>query len=622
MQEREALLLVKQRYEQLFWQGCVREYINIGYDPSLSVDPLVPGDAPGTYYWPDLDYTNLSRSCWDSANHYNRILRLLCQDGKEKIETDEVYRERVIGTVRYWLVHDFINPNWWHNDIGTPNHMTALGLMLWEYLPDDMKEGMVALAARGSMKTRTDIPKWTGANLIWGISNSIRHALMTEDEELLRVAAARAEQEIYAGHTEGIQDDGSFCQHGPRWYSGGYGSNFTFDLSQLAYVFAGTPYAFSKEKIDILLLHVLDGQRNMMHHGYFDYNGVGREFTRRRAVHSRIIHFGVELLCRIEDIARRDELLAFRDENARGVAVTDEGNSATRHYPKVSYLAHNKNGTHIGIKCHAPGQYDMEVCNAEGHLCYNMSYGTRTCFMRRGDEYLDVNPIFDFAHMPGTTARLETDDQLKVRMDWWCLPLPNDHTGGRTVGDRGIIFERPEHDGIRATVSFFAFDGKMVALGADIRDESPEKGALTTTVDQCRARDMQWSEDGRSVHHGEFTYYNLDENTELCANITHREGSWTRNSYEEPLTHEEGELFCAYIPVKEQGASYAYAVCPRGQAHGVKVLCNTAACQAILLSDGTVMAVFHEDGECTIGARTLIGKARECRIEKVIENKE
>ena len=615
-QEMQTLALVKERYVKLLWQGCVREYINIGYDASLSADPLVPGEDEGTYYWPDLDYTNMSRSCWDSANHYNRLLRMLCQDGKEKLDSDENYRNKILGAIRYWLVKDPINPNWWHNDIGTPNHMTALGLMLWDYLPEDMQAGMAELAGRGSMKTRTDIPKWTGANLIWGVSNSLRHALMTNDIELLYAAAKRAEDEIYAGHTEGIQFDGSFCQHGPRWYSGGYGSNFTFDLSQLAYVLAGTPCAFSKEKMDILLLHVLDGQRNMMHHGYFDYNGVGREFTRRRAVHSRIIHFGVDLLCRIEGIARHDELVAFRDDNARDVAVLDDGNRATRHYPKISYLAHNLGGTHIGVKCHAPGQYDMEVCNAEGHLCYNMSYGTRTCFMRRGDEYLDVNPIYDFAHMPGTTARLETDDQLKVRMDWWCVPLPNDHVGGLTEGDRGIIFERPEHDGITATVSYFAFDGQLVALGAGISDTEPEKGALTTTLDQCRARDdMQWGEDGQSVHHSEFSYYNLDKETKLCAEITHRTGSWTRNSYEEPLTHEEGDLFCAYIPTDKP--SYAYAVTKRGESLAAEVVSNTTDCQAILLSDGTLMAVFHTDCELTVKDQTRKGSAGQCVIAKM-----
>ena len=194
-QEMQVLSLVKERYVKLLWQGCVREYINIGYDDSLTTERLVPGEEPGTYYWSDIDYTNLSRSCWDSANHYNRVLRMLCQDGRERIEQDADYREKVIGSIRYWLVKDFINPNWWHNDIGTPNHMTALGLMLWDLMPDDMREGMAALAARGSMKTRTDIPKWTGANLIWGVSNSLRHALMTDDIELLYAAAKRAEDE-------------------------------------------------------------------------------------------------------------------------------------------------------------------------------------------------------------------------------------------------------------------------------------------------------------------------------------------------------------------------------------------------------------------------------------------
>jgi hypothetical protein len=217
--------------------------------------------------------------------------------------------------------------------------------------------------------------------------------------------------------------------------------------------------------------------------------------------------------------------------------------------------------------------------------------------------------------MPGTTARLETDDQLKVRMDWWCVPLPNDHVGGTVKGDRGIIFERPEHDGITATVSFFAFDGKLVALGTDILDEAPDKGALTTTLDQCRARDMAWEEDGMTVHHGEFTYYNLDKDTRMIAEITHRTGSWTRNSYEEPLTHEEGELFCAYIPADKP--SYAYAVTPRGEALGAKVVANTSDCQAVLLDDGTLMAVLHTATTLTVSGKTFEGEAKTCLIERV-----
>ena len=116
-----------------------------------------------------------------------------------------------------------------------------------------------------------------------------------------------------------------------------------------------------------------------------------------------------------------------------------------------------------------------------------------------------------------------------------------------------------------------------------------------------------------TVHHGEFTYRNLDKDTKLCAAISHRTGSWTRNSYEEPLTHEEGDLFCAYIPVEMP--SYAYAVTPRGAALGAKVVSNTSECQAILLDDGTLMAVFHTDASIVVEGKTVSGEAKTCLIK-------
>ena len=153
-------------------------------------------------------------------------------------------------------------------------------------------------------------------------------------------------------------------------------------------------------------------------------------------------------------------------------------------------------------------------------------------------------------------------------------------------------------------------------MGAGISDAEPEKGALTTTLDQCRARgDMQWGEDGQSVHHGEFSYYNLDKETKLCAGITHRTGSWTRNSYEEPLTHEEGDLFCAYIPTDKP--AYAYAVTKRGETLAAQIVSNTTDCQAILLADGTLMAVFHTDCELTVKDQALRGTAGQCMIAKM-----
>ncbi len=614
MNEIEMLRLVRERYTELYWQGCVREYMSTGYDSGLKLEKVV-SDGSGGYIWNDIDYLNDSRSCWRASEHYNRLLRLLCQDGKARLESDAELREKAVGLLRHWVKNDYTNPNWWHNDIGTPNHMTALAMMLYDILPKDIFDGVVAIGARGSIKNSPKILKWTGANLIWGVGNTVRHALLTEDTELLAAASLRAQQEITVGGPEGIQPDGGFYQHGPRWYSGGYGANFTFDIAQFAYIFAGTPWAIPSDRMEILLTHVLDGQRHMMHHGFFDYNGVGRELTRRTTLKALIIHYGVELLSRIEDIPRRDEIIEFVKQNDGGVTLKgDVPNALTKYYPSISYLSHNSKGVHIGIKCHAPKQYDMEVCNSEGYLCYNMSYGTRTCHMSRGDEYLDINAIFDYAHLPGTTARLETDEQLKTHVDWWQLGLPNDRTVGLTDGDCGIVSEHPEHDGISLKASYFTFGGKMIALGADIKDEHPERGALTVTVEQCRAFEAQAS-NGSVASNGDFSYCNLDESAGFFADVVEREGSWQRNSYELPYAKEIGKLFLSYIPVSGNGGKYAYAVCPRGESAGAKILANNGSIQAIITDSGKVMAVFHEDAELDANGIKLFGKAGECVIK-------
>lgn len=88
-------------------------------------------------------------------------------------------------------------------------------------------------------KSLSTADKWTGANLIWGGAVTVKHAMWQEDEELLKIASARVAEEIKYSH-EGIQPDGAFCQHGHRWYSGGYGRSFAYELTPIIAALAGT----------------------------------------------------------------------------------------------------------------------------------------------------------------------------------------------------------------------------------------------------------------------------------------------------------------------------------------------------------------------------------------------
>lgn len=598
------------------------------HDPNVSsqnysVDALAPGDAPDTLYWPDINYADQTRSGWAAAQHYLRIQRLLIAGGIDRFRDDQAYRERLIAALRYWLHHDFINPNWWHNEIGMPRTLSDICIMTWDYLSDDVRTRALELISRGSIQGCPRIMDWTGANLIWGVTNTLKHALLLGDEQLLRIASDRAIAEMRFD-AEGIQEDGAFCQHGRRWYSGGYGASFTFDVSILIHVLQGSAWAFPREALDIFLLHVLDGQRVMMKNGFFDYCGVGREFARPGEIYKRNIVTGVNLLAQTEDLPRADEIAAFAKENAHPATINPESDSdKTVFYSSIQLLCHRKNSSYISVKGHNDKLFDQELCNGEGELAYNLSYGTHTCLCRRGDEYFDISPIWDYAHIPGTTARVENDEQIHSHRGWWTQPLPNDHAGGLTLGDVGILYEKPEHDGISALVSFFTFDGCLVSLGADIRDDNPEAGPLTTTVDQCLLRDANLgTSPATAVDNGEWSYYNLDPETSFNANAKHVVGSWRRNNHSVEDAPVEGDVFTLYIEHSPTHPAFAYMVTPRFSTlgNGTRVLRNDGICQAIVTPrrpDGTrtLMAVFHADGELTLpDGTTLAGNRGKCLI--------
>lgn len=637
-----ALENIRRRQTYLLWSGCIREIVMSGErSRGARVETLIPGDLSGTLMWADIDYgyAGSDRSRWRPAEHFYRLSEVLYYEGRERLATDAAYREKIVMALRFWILHDFRNDNWWHNDIGMPIHMADLALMTEEYLPSDVRDGLIALAARGSAKTRSDVEKWTGANLIWGMQTTVKHALLTHDAALLVRAAGRVAQEMSVG-AEGIRADGAFCQHGNRWYSGGYGVSFTFDMAQLVYLFSGSELAFPTERVEVLLLHVLDGQRRMGYRGYLDYNSVGREISRPGALKKRELAFGVSLLARTEGIPRREELCRFRDELTRGIADTSA--DGTVFYPSISFLSHRACGRYIGVRGLTAGQLDAEVCNSEGVLCVNMSYGSRVCMMAQGDEYYDINPVWDYARVPGTTAREESDARLSARTRWSERSLPNDRTGSAVGTGCGVLHEVAEHDGITAYTAFFVFDGCLAALGAGIRDvREGEKLPLAVTVDQAWTRDAtpdgdyapagRLSPEGMVLPDGEgavpsngaFSYCNLDDTTRLVTRHGIRRGSWHRNSLERPDAPVQGDVFLVTVPVERQDATYAYSVVPRGGDARVRVLSNTPACQAVACrrEDGseTVMAVFREAGALTVRTAegetlTVRGERGTCRI--------
>lgn len=569
---------------------------------------LGPADTPDTFCWADLDYTDKTRSFWQPAQHYARMQTILKAFGEERLYRDGDYASRMIGALKYWLDHDYRNPNWWHNEIGMPLGIGNITILLYPLLDADTVSRAAALVGRGSMATLPAISQsWTGANLIWGALNTVRHALLTGDSDLLRRAVTRAAAEITEGGAEGIQRDRSFFQHGSRLYAGGYGLSFAWDIARLLYLLGDTAYQLPAGKIDLFLSFILDGLRPMIHGGGLDWACVGREITRPGTLDAVHTAGMVELLTRAEGLPRKDELYDFLT-HLRGGGSTD----MTRYFPDAAMLCHHFHGLYVGAKFMNSRTLGAEICNAEGELCYNMSYGTHTCIMRSGKEYLDINPIWDYAHIPGTTSFEESDAELLARRDWVCAAHPNECFGGKQNGRRAVIYELAQHDGAEALVTHFAFEDGYVCLGAGITDANGRP--LVTTVDQCRLTGDPGITDRATVHNG-IRYTALD-GTVMDTAIREQVGSWRRNNAalsDQPVKGDVLTLTVTHPAGRESAYAYMISAADTDEP-SVKVLHNDRALQAIRLPDGSVMAVFHQacslmagpDGELLSGAEGQI----------------
>ncbi len=586
---------IKERIKELLWSGIRIESVDEaadGADELLS--SLVPGDSAGTFFWPDINYDDDTRTTWDPAIHYRRILHILHCKGKQAL-TDDSILKKLLGALEYFAANDFMSDNWWHNQIGTPRNIADIALILDGFIPAPLSKKLEKIIERGSLSSNIPEEVLTGANCIWFCAITLRFAVLTDNEPLLRASCERAALELrYA--PEGVQTDGSFFQHGPRLYSGGYGRAFIYDISQFIYVLSGTEYQFSREQLAVLANHVLDGLRYMTHNGMLDYQCLGREYSRPGTQAPGYLKRAIALLADTDGIERSDEYKSYRAMLTRSAPF-----GGTKYFPVAAYLCHHTGSLYVGAKFLHDGLLDEEICNAEGVLGYNLSYGTHHAAMVSGKEYFDISPVWQYDRIPGTTARNESDEVLLSRTEWHWRNIPRG--GGDQNGDIAVIYEEMSHETVSGLVADFAFPGGFVSMNAALADS--ENAPLHTTLDQCFSTEPPVSDASGILHHG-IRYTALDKSI-LKPEIKTVTGSWKRNnltSSDAPVT---ATLFSLTVDFPDGHGSCAYMLSPAdAPAPAVTLLRNDADCQALMLADSRVLAVFYKDTQLTLPDGTVI----------------
>jgi len=549
-------------------------------------------------YFKDIEYKGDDPREWKALAHLHRISGKLTHIGKKALQDNALISD-ISAALEYWLDNDFRNVNWWYNQIGMVNVMSEITIMLKDILPENQIMRMADFVKRGSVAGAPEIMKWTGANLVWGIRNTIYYALIIDDEELIRLASDRISQEIRIaeGLEEGIKPDMSFYQHGPMLYSCGYGRSFTHDTSALISLLSGSRFAIPEEKTDLFEKFVLEGLRYMTRNNSVDYQSIGREIARSGAAGAGTIVSAVAIMLNTEEFKRKDELKELFVSLNGGEEVF----TSTKYFPYSYFLSHKSPDYHISVKGYHTKYKGTEWGNYENLLGYNLNYGGVMTFMSSGKEYYNINPLWDYSAIPGTTAPIWSNEKLieKSNGNWKSQEGTNDDCGGCTVGRRGALYMRLDHDGISGYKAYFPYEDGIVCLGCGI--DGPE--TLYTTVDQA-FRDGENFETyivnkGESVINGGFRYINLSD-AAMTAESKVVNGSWKRNNdiYSDEIV--SGNIFKLTIDHSEN-KEYAYAVVSaKTNDNKIAEIKNAPEEQSVTFKDGMKIAVIRSNGSTDI----------------------
>lgn len=571
--------------------------------------------------WPDIDYNNADLSKWKAPQHLQRLVNmaLLWTDSTSAQFHDEKLWTAINSALDHWLVHRYQSANWWFNEIGIPQYMRDIIILLRQDLtPDRLEQSLEVMA---QLRVHDD---YLAGNLVWCADLGLHYGALTGDEQLMRHCRNLIVNEINITDSEGIWPDYSFQQHGRRLQMYQYGKAFLWESVRIAWQCRDTPLAFPKVKIDILTDFIVEGWQWMARGIHTVPSTMDRSASRMgelRSVDLRpLIPFAMELA--------PDRATAFMQ-----LESIQDGHGALkgyRHYPYADFTAFHRPGFSFFLKTISDRTLPTESINKE-NLLGKLLHSGDAYLIRNGEEYFDLLPLWDWTALPGVTAF--RDAHAVSRKPF--VGSVDDGTSGFSAMDY-MLQDESGTQTLAARKIWACHDDLIVCLISGLTGENIE-GEVYTALDQCRWQDdVTVNRPGNIVkagihslhhvnwiHHAGFAYIPLYP-SDFQLKLLEVAGKWTtiNNGGSEDELNDR-----IFLPIMHHskpdrsvaGYVLALAETPKRAARLAKksrwkILKNTADCQAVQFADKTVMAAFYRSGKLEIGKRGYIEVNQPCLV--------
>ena len=574
--------------------------------------------------WPGINYEDTTRTGFQHTRHLNNLLELSRAYRKRDSDfrNDPQVKKTLMRALDFWLDHDFICENWWHNQVGTPNAMAALLLIVDKDLTPQRAGKMLEIAGRGTINAWGARPSGDRIKIA-GIQAKV--ALYLRDEPQFKMLMQVIEGEIHFSQpsTVGLQYDYSFHHRADRVNNTlSYGLGYAEAFAEWAALVADTHYRFGKQSVEMLVDYYLNGICTQMVYGRSEDTGIkNRDITRRQGS-------GVASTTVPRRLLRATD---YRKEELETVIKLRQGEPATipsfaRFFWQSEHFVYQRPGFYTSVRMYSVRNANMEEpYNGEGLMNHYRGDGANYISVR-GDEYTNLAPIYDWMRIPGATTMLsdtippETEIQKKGLTEF---------VGAVTDGRYGAVafnFRSP-HNPLSARKSWFFFDNEYVCLGNQITsatnrqvvttlDQSHLNGAVTLkdqngkrTIEKGERplKDLEW------IHHDQVGYLFLTPDSAYLQNDV-AIGNWNRVNRQTGSSREEvrADVFKLWLPhgANLRDATYEYIIMPGATVEEVEtyagnpileILSNTADLQAVHHKGLRIThAIFYKAGELTL----------------------
>lgn len=602
--------------------------------------------------WQGINYEDVSITGFEHRMHYGNMIVLA---RAYKTKSSKYYKKKKVKStielaLKNWVDNDYFCDNWWHNQIGTPNGLVTLMLIIGDDLPKNLVEKAQPIIGRANIDAPGARP---GGDRIKIAGIQAKNMLFIGDNETFDEVIKVIENEIkfvewigmkygysyrlnVSGFSNrlaggrGIQYDNSFHHR-----ADGVNNTLSYGLGYANYFVewtvytAGTKYSFSDEKIEQLIDYFLDGICKTAVYGKFpDAGAKNRSISRRGTLHKYSAETAEKLLLTTD--YRRAEIQEIAD--IRNDKIIKPTLSHATFYWHSEHFSFQRPSWFTSVRMFSTRTFNMEQpYNSEGLLNHHRGDGTNH-ISRTGDEYYDIAPVFDYQKIPGTTImqKPEMPSEREIQKLG-----KTEFVGAVTDGKYGTVafdFKSP-HDPLVARKAWFFFDEEYVCLGAGISCKM--KLPVATTLNQCLLRDDVTisSENKKSViEKGESEFEKVDwvfqdgigyvfpKPTSVNIKNSEATGSWWRinKQTDSPKDEVKLDIFKLWLAHGERPSdeTYGYIVVPatsikkleqNSSKENIEIILNAPEIQAVKHSGLNIcQVVFYKAGKVDVSDKIVM----------------